>query len=476
MCYHGSAVSHLPPEIIAEVASHLDEKSLIIATHVCHCWRQALLSSPCLWSHINFENEQRALEFMERSKSVHLAAVDLDDSTEIRSWKVRESLKRNINRFTALRAVRVPLLGELLAQPLPGLKNLDIVTLGSWNCIRSLATVNLGYLTNLRFIIDLSYVPTPWLGDILLGFLRGCPLLEVAFFGYGHPEQGVEFMADEKPTGAVSLPRLRSFTHESPTETIHIGLFNQLSLPSTCDRVFTIMADSFTSRDGNNPWESGFPILPDQSGVETVGISCDAQDEKISVLRATFLNSKYSARTSFNIRAAASIRSLSVKETVKFLGFLTSSGMARSVRLLHFEHCPAFPPYYYIPPCLTRPLLELSNLKTLVLWQCNLAIFLRSPPQPEVWCPHVEKLVICPLLSTNPWEPRESDVLEWVRNIAALRKDHGTPLKTVVLYSQEDGNLPHRGLIGRLGNFIEKVEVIGSSVWRGHPTGAGEIT
>ena len=131
--------------------------------------------------------------------------------------------------------------------------------------VRFLATIDVGYplfhvpnLTNLRFeMTRYSHIP-PRFGDNLLEFLRSCPLLEVIFLSYGSQGMDIEFTTSEAPIDAVSLPRLRSFTHDSPVKTIDIGLFNRLSLPPTCDVAFVIKTRKWLLI--NEPGTHPFPI------------------------------------------------------------------------------------------------------------------------------------------------------------------------------------------------------------------------
>jgi len=89
--YHDSWIHCLPPEILDAMASHLeDDKSLVAATHVCHLWRTALLSSPRLWSYLDFDYEKRAMVFLERSKSSPVT-VDFTESKNL-SEVVRRTL------------------------------------------------------------------------------------------------------------------------------------------------------------------------------------------------------------------------------------------------------------------------------------------------------------------------------------------------------------------------------------------------
>jgi len=105
-----------------------EDISLVAATHVCHLWRTTLLSSPHLWSHIDFEYEGRALVFLERSKSAPLTVnlVNIDVPSEI----VGESLNEIAIRVTTLWAEHGLFLNELLARPMPILKFMEITGSG----------------------------------------------------------------------------------------------------------------------------------------------------------------------------------------------------------------------------------------------------------------------------------------------------------------------------------------------------------
>lgn len=407
--------------------------------------------------------------FLERSKSAAVC-VDLTADSEL-SERVSESLMGITDRLIALRGAHLPFLDELLVQPLPMLRNLDVVTSGDLPSVGSLSTINLGrplfhvpHLTHFCFKVChcLGSAAMTRMGDSLLDFLRSCPQLEVAYFGYGDPGTDIGFTTSETSTEVVSLPRLRSFTHESPVDTIYIGLFNRLSLPSTCEVEFTIRDLFFLEK----PWNLGFPILRDSSylsDVKEVKIAFQARDSRSTMVKTTFLNSK-NMRISFNRLSITSTYSNTVWVTEKFLDFLGDSQVARSVETLHFDRCPALPHQGHFTPRLIKPLLKLGNLKTLVLWQCNPGFFLRNPYPPAPWCPRIEKLVICPVLSTNLWE--ESDVSERVRDIAVLRQKHAAPLKTVTLCVRDPERLLSTcgGLIEELRSCVGSVEIVESGL------------
>jgi len=117
-----------------------------------------------------------------------------------------------------------------------------------------------------------------WTTDIILNFLRNCPLLEVAFFSCD---------IDPGSNDDVSLPLLNSFTHKSPHDKYQLHLFNRLSLPSTCRAVLGIdVTDHF-----HNPWVPGLPTLRDSSyfsDVKTVKIAARSHNLDVREDHITF--------------------------------------------------------------------------------------------------------------------------------------------------------------------------------------------
>ena len=412
-----STVHLIPPEIFKIIGSHLDKKSFITTSHVCHFWRSALFSSPPLWSHLTLKVDERTSE---GPKSVPIF-VDLDLNLGL-SESVGQSLKE---RATSLQvAVNVRSFEESLVRLFP--------SEGTLPPVRFLAGAgaNRLRLTNLHlqlYEVDSESKFIPMIGDILLDLLKLCPLLEVVFFDYGSLDGDIGFTTEEGSKEAtVSLPRLRSFTHQSPGCTIGLGLFNRLSLPLTCEVAFTIKDLTWTG----GRWGCGFPVLHDPSYLaKCIEIVIYTRDDGLAVVQTTFLNSE-NKTISFNWLTPATRESSSPAGVIRILEFLGNCPMAKSVEILHFENLP----YALWPsgPDLTIPLFKLPSLNSLELCECNPEPFLRNPDPPSVWCRHVKNLMIFLPLTIDPLE-----LLELVRDIAVSRRNHGIPLETVFLSFRE---------------------------------------
>ena len=463
------------------MASHLEvDTSLVTATHVCHSWRTTLLSSPYLWSHLDFTNIERALAYLERSKSGPLTVnlVDADDPPEIAT----KSLNEIAARVTTLRADHGFFLSDLLAYPMPKLEALDIIGYEEFlpkAHLPSLTSLVLSDFYTLQFhtptLTSLHLTSNPdmeWDASVLLGFLRNCPLLEVASFS-----GGVDPSSDE----VVSLPLLRSFTHESPRDEYQLCLLDQLSLPSTCRVVLKIDVTDY----GSDPWIPGLPTPRDSSrllDIRTVKIAaypCGAgtRGDSNVTLKIELVTSAHGSISFDRI-------TYSPEHTYDFThkGFLKilESVEIDSVETLCFDHypvpndCYSDPDDHYSDPddrysdpddsdsdpgddgpwdatsFIAKVLRKTGNLKTLILGECHITNSLHDLPP----CPTVDTLVVSswPLV-----EAFYSDVLMRLQEFAESRKKAGFPLKVLTLVSpvakphpMDLKMLTWRGSVGRV--------------------------
>ena len=75
-------VNKLPPEVLSKVLEHRgSERDLVAATHVCRYWRSSIISSPTLWTRLQYHKDiGRTYTYLERSKSV---PVDIEINLEL---------------------------------------------------------------------------------------------------------------------------------------------------------------------------------------------------------------------------------------------------------------------------------------------------------------------------------------------------------------------------------------------------------
>ena len=453
--------------MLVAAASHLgDDASLIAATHVCHLWRTTLLSSPRLWSHLDFANEKRALAFLERSKSVPLR-VDLM-GVEDPSETIRESLNKMTTKMTTLWAVHDSFLSELLAQPMPALEVLEITD--SCDCPKkpirhfpSLTSLVIHGSDRLRFRAPILTVfritHDPVLGSLRLGltansihaFLRSCPLLQVASLDCGDMDTHLD------SNEVVSLPFLRSFTHESYCDSYQLCLLDPLSLPSSCRVVLGIDVTGCY----NNPWVLDLPTPRNTSylsDVRTIKIAARTRELDVIEEHVTFkIEFLSSAGTTITFNRSSFYDGRPSRFSYEgFLDIPENIGIG-SVDTLCFDHYPVITHYtipHVSPEHIAEGLRKFQNLKTLILVECDIIPFLDDISS----CPVLDTLVIYSMDLVDPFGPTAVDVVKLVQEFAISRKEVGSPLKALTLVLPS--TLLHPPELELLSIFVGLVEVV----------------
>ena len=254
-----SPLYRIPSELFPEVASHLaSEVDLVNATHVSHHLRNVLLSCPSLWSHLNFEHEMRARAFFERSKQMPLH-IDMPTDTDRTVGSLAE-LRQQSKRIATLKLPHWSIQTELLSDPLPSLKRLELFhdwedLDNRWNVIRKKA-MTWFYFPSLTSLIAYNLDSIPFYASnltrfkfwnehkldplTLAGFLGNCPLLEHVDISYGDSFQiGSDLV--------VSLPNLRTYTQTTFRKTHSLMVFDKLSLPPSCSVTLRLQIDGATT-------------------------------------------------------------------------------------------------------------------------------------------------------------------------------------------------------------------------------------
>ena len=450
--------------MLVAVGSHLeDDASLVAATHVCHLWRTVFLSSSRLWSHLDFSNEERALVFLERSKSGPLS-VDLKGVNDPPDT-VKESLKEVTTRVTKLQAVHEDFLDELLAQSTPMLEALEIT---DCHWIPPKKTPHLPSLTSLvisgphHFQFYVPHLTSFHLtrgsheylvhtADFLLNFLRTCPLLEVSFLDYDFHD------TTHNSNELVSLPHLRSFTHTSSRDIYQLNLLNRLSLPSTCRVV--LMID--VTGDFCDPWDSGILTPRDSSylsDIRTVRIAARSRNLDVREEHTTFkielVNSAHKTVSFDRVSYHGDHPSLFLHQGVMDI---LESIEVDSVETMCFDHYPVHTHHVLpnvTPGCITQGLRSFLRLKTLILVEYVITSLLGEISL----CPALDTLVVyCSDFTRDPCLT-DDDPLSQVRKFVESRKKAGSPLKALTLV------VPFANLrqleLERLTSCVGRVEVV----------------
>ena len=385
------------------------------------------------------------------------------------SEAVGKSLNEVATRVTALWAEHGPFLDELLAHPMPMLEDLEIIESDEHppknpTHLPSLTSLTISGSDPLLFhvpiltsfhVMDNPADVSPrlaWKVESLLGFLRSCPLLEEAFFRCGvldtHPS------SDE----VVSLPLLRSFTHESPRDKYQPHLLDRLSLPSTCQVVLKIDVTEHHS----DPWIPGLPTsrnLSYLSDIRTVKFSADPCNLytsawevafKIELMNSTHRSISFDRTSDFPINPSDfSYQGFpEILESIKF----------DSVETLCFDRYP-FPSddddgLWDGTTFIAQALCKAKNLKTLILEEYHITDSLHDMPP----CSTFDTLVI----SSWPFASIVyDDLVNRLEDFMELRKRVGSPLKVLTLVCLVAEPSPSE--LQRLRGCVGWVEVV-----RGH--------
>ena len=465
-------IHRLPCEILAMVASHLeDDTSLVAATHVCHLWRTALLSSPRLWSNLSFVNEKRGLAFLERSGSTPLY-VDLtgaDDPSEA----VKESLRTIGARVTALQGVHSLFLDEILDQSAPVLELLDLSeaeeaiqeipirsTLIISGALRT--QFHAPCLTTFRFTESIRPFPRGGMSNFIAKFLQGFPLLKEVYVKYREDELESENLTTDD---LVSVPHLCSFTDATPYPSFNLGLFNRLSIPPTCQVAFTTNQRVFGR---SAPCHITLPTLRDPFNLSDptcarfLARSHNLHPEQKPDYAVFTIELVNSSGTRVSIEAESGY----VKSTADYLffAFLMVSGRVElcSAKTLCLDHFEA-PAHLELSPLIPdedfieQRLRGYRNLKTLILVEssCFLSLDL---------CLTIHTLVVYSSRVVVPSEGSDSksDIIGQVRGIAKSRQEAGFPIKTLTLVIGDDEAVvqERRGELEELKSYAGHVQVV----------------
>jgi len=125
-------INRLPPEILTNILEFREQdRDLVAATHVCHYWRSALISAPCLWTGVQCYDVDRTSTYLERSKSAPIDILAAKTRSVLPSDSALELVVPHLGRVRLMRIVPFSSGETLLAifsfrSPAPLLQHLEI--------------------------------------------------------------------------------------------------------------------------------------------------------------------------------------------------------------------------------------------------------------------------------------------------------------------------------------------------------------
>ena len=230
-------------------------KPLITMTHVCRSWRNVLLSTPSLWTQLDFTtpDSKQAIGFLRRSGDLLLAVSEyLQDDYNVEPFL--STTLRNIHRLQRLDLTScLQNLERVLSQftrPAPELKYLQIandpnITDRDMKLPRTIFGGRLPKLTSLslmHFRTDLRELNLPSLTQFefmtgtkisvrdLTSFFERCPSLELIKLSLSYEPQ----LPTAPPQKRVRLPALKELRLDQTASAS--GILDHLTLP-TCTEV-----------------------------------------------------------------------------------------------------------------------------------------------------------------------------------------------------------------------------------------------
>ena len=469
-----SRIYRLQPELLSLVASNLPKKALVKVTHVSHRWRAILLSFSRLWTDLNFMYREKALVFLERSKSRpisvllrFLLASDIDPANNF--------LVQHATRIEKLTIVGNGRHSRILLPSLPSLREFEF----SWGSLRAndptewitLPTVtalairagdgfpfDVPRLTKLR--IHYKFYLTM---DEFLRFLNRCPLLEELEVGY---DRGIIAQNHHDP---VELPLLRFYNQHTAGET-DLRLLDKLSLPPSCSVVFNYWNSSVTAGGDDNGGPFCSPSLLDDlkrinlkttdlgSFVDGVVEFIDANNHRVS-LATHILIGQHS------------------RDSISYLPYATciSHLYASTVELLCVESPSRWKVRYA-----KEVLACMDGIQTLVLSGPAMTSYINAlDPDyeddddgddddnidtnswPPWLCPALDVLVVH---AQSFCDVDGEDIMKYLLGIAQKRRAGGMPFKSISLFGQWEervyGPMESNAELEQLRNECVEVEIV----------------
>jgi len=241
-------INKVPPEIFSLIPDHCEtDEELIKLTHVCHSWREILISRASLWTSLDCENSDKTGAYIQRSRGSPLEVSLAARGPTHPPKDVLLLVLQHISRFKALTVYGTPLTVPNLVKhfnsPAPLLEKLDIpvLSLGSAPVKSTIFGGNLSSLRKLRLWGVFTSLPWKTMSNLtildfdggsgdkisatqLLNFFEHAPLLRDIKLTAALPDS-----SNAPAERVVSLPHLVLLNISA--QPVHSILLNHLHIP-----------------------------------------------------------------------------------------------------------------------------------------------------------------------------------------------------------------------------------------------------
>jgi hypothetical protein len=460
----------LPLEVLGVIPSFLvRDRDRIIATHVCHHWRNAFLSTPSLWSNISaFEHPEKTKAYLKRSGNTPLS-ISIGPHkpwTRVASTTARTlaPLSNRCRAVTFLKGCTGADIFTIIDNPCPRLVELSLEISGgmTFRGIEDLSGFPL--LKSLTLIGDVRHLQFPQPFNLrklgvscngrefrlpsLLELLAKIPLLEELEV----TTDTVPTIADEDTITPVVLKHLQRIVFRGVRSKFPRTLSTVITYPNHTEIILTHYLPYATfNSPGFNPHNHMFPSgmeLPTTSPPKSIRYR-DVQDEDASETRCYIdlisvdgqhisIENHYGWPGRFSLEAAKDFTSKELH--MQCFGFL------RTLNLFLVER-------FCVEQCrpnqeLIREVMgDMEDLETLIVVNgCPCCVFTGL----EVYEPST---IICPYMRRLVFRQDMMVPVDWyaLSDTVEGRATHGSPLKGVTLTSSFN-RLPDEP-----GSFVERL-------------------
>ena len=437
-------VNRIPRDVLSIIPDYLEDGDLIRLTHVCHDWRELLISRPSLWTCLDWANVEKTRVYIERSKSSPLD-VYLGEEDEKYFPFLNDAFLLTVPHLRRLRSLTLSGSSDNVVEiinthldnfPAPFLEKLKIRFSADPHIINAaILDRNRSSLRELRLSGVLTSLPWKNLANLTTFDFRQVPSSKISvtqlldFFVYTPLLSKIQLWnalptTSDAPLGrVVSLPRLKKLTIIA--QPAHSLLLKHLSIPNGAS-----LDLEFDFNSEKSPIPDYLPktlkYLNNLSHITTINVYCNPE---VSLRLGGPSGGLYIFGTWTGV--ATSLPAV-YRRVLRSLNHFNISMTERF--MITAYSTPSPPGIERPPPHQTLPLMK--ALHTLILIDCYNAPFVSALNPNRISsgalvCPKLEELVL--YIKRKEWFCI-SELLGMVEE----RSSRGAALSTITIFSSQE--------------------------------------